>query len=96
MRKGGREGRREGGRERGEREGEREGRRVKQCISLLLLQLTTIERLKPRLQVMAFMGNLEDDLQLVSPVSGWVHSGRGLSMKLLLSLPANPSSYCGF
>ena len=33
------------------------------------LQLHQVERLKPRLQIMMFMGNFEDDINLVTPVS---------------------------
>lgn len=34
-----------------------------------IIQINQVERLKIRLQVMMFMGNFEDDIALLSPVS---------------------------
>ena len=35
----------------------------------MLVQLNQVERLKVRLQVMIYMGNFEEDVALLSPVS---------------------------
>ena len=37
--------------------------------SCLCLQLHQVERLKVRIQVMMFMGNFDDDMALLAPVS---------------------------
>lgn len=38
----------------------------------MIIQINQVERLKVRLQVMMFMGNFEEDIALLTPVSLYV------------------------